>query len=1107
MAFLQAEVENEERIAMAVSGFGLKQEQSALKKKQKADSNNEIATASALLATKESKVLECIFCNEKHDSSQCERARKMSLEERQDIVKQKNACFNCLKTGHGRRFCRYNIKCAWCSKRHVLLMCREITAEGSTKKNPTEEPTKKQEESSLANLSLSTEIFLQTLRVKMRNQEKERVVRAVLDTGSHRSYVLDRTAKKLDCEEIGQYNIVHLLFGGVKTKPQQHKGYRIRLSSLDGSYACNFVALGQETICQDIPGIRRGPWVQELSHKGIRLTDVGQANEPISILIGSDIAGKLLTGKLQEIECGATAIETRLGWTVMGKNLQEKTSRVDPALLTVSMFTRDAKVSDLWRLDVLGITDPVQAKTKEAHLEQVKDYFRQTVTVNNSGRYEVFLPWKENHPPLSDNKEMAIKRLEINTRRLKSDNLFEDYCRVLEEWTAEGIIEQVPLPEVNDSGYYLPHRHVLKENSTTRLRPVFDASARGIDSPSLNQCLEVGPNLIELIPTMLLRFRERRIGVISDIKRAFLQISVSPKERNVLRFLWWSKEDPTKITVYRHCRVVFGVSSSPFLLGATIELLLERALQQATTDEQRAIIRKLQKSFYVDNCVTSVDSNEELQLFMEGATDAMSAGGFLLRGWEYSDPTLIRDSSSVLGLTWNRGQDTLSLTKAALEEPLPEKVTKRSILSAAQKIFDPIGLACPLLLRPKLLLQKLWSTDLDWDTEVNKEIEDIFREWHQQLKLLKELHIPRWIFGDELRECSTSLHVFVDASQDAYAAVLFARTETSKGVKVQLIEAKARVAPLGKSTINRLELLAATIGVRLMDSSSDVLEREQPEKFYWSDSSTVLSWIKRNKQWATFVWNRIQEIRQLTEPVQWHHVPGTMNPADVPSRGCSAKQLLESRWWEGPEWLKKSRDQWPSAEYTVDESEVDREIKKSAIKIKKSEASIQHELAMKNTCKTVEDYWYLKGSSKYTKILRVMAWILRFVTKCRRNCIRHLSEVLSVKEISQAELTLMRLSQEESFEGVEDPRISCLKAFKDKSGVIRLKTLISNREDQFGFRYPIVLEPRHPLVRKLIQHKHEELHHAGMQIVMSSLREQVWILSSRRAIRSSSPSV
>ncbi|XP_071580977.1 uncharacterized protein [Temnothorax nylanderi] len=242
---------------------------------------------------------------------------------------------------------------------------------------------------------------------------------------------------------------------------------------------------------------------------------------------------------------------------------------------------------------------------------------------------------------------------------------------------------------------------------------------------------------------MLLQFRERRIGVISDIKRAFLQIGVSPKERNVLRFLWWSKEDSTKIKVYRHCRVVFGVSSSPFLLGATIELLLERALQQATTDEQRAIIRKLQKSFYVDNCVTSVDSNEELQLFIEGATDAMSAGGFLLRGWEYSDPTLIRDSSSVLGLTWNRGRDTLSLTKAALEKPLPEKVTKKSILSAAQKIFDPIGLACPVLLRPKLLLQKLWSTDLDWDTEVNKEIKDIFRKWHQQLKLLKELHIPR----------------------------------------------------------------------------------------------------------------------------------------------------------------------------------------------------------------------------------------------------------------------------------------------------------------------------------------------------------------------------
>lgn len=81
------------------------------------------------------------------------------------------------------------------------------------------------------------------------------------------------------------------------------------------------------------------------------------------------------------------------------------------------------------------------------------------------------------------------------------------------------------------------------------MRPVFDASAKSKDGVSLNQCLETGPNLIELIPSMLLRFREKKIGVISDIEKAFLQISVTPKDRNVLRFLWWNNNN---IAVYRH---------------------------------------------------------------------------------------------------------------------------------------------------------------------------------------------------------------------------------------------------------------------------------------------------------------------------------------------------------------------------------------------------------------------------------------------------------------------------------------------------------------------------------------------------------------------------
>jgi len=135
--------------------------------------------------------------------------------------------------------------------------------------------------------------------------------------------------------------------------------------------------------------------------------------------------------------------------------------------------------------------------------------------------------------------------------------------------------------EVDRESYYLPHRPVVKREGTTRIRPVFDASAKKKETPSLNQCLETGPNLIELVPALLHRFREKRIGVTADIAKAFLQINVSPSDRDVLRFLWWDTNG--EIETYRHRRVVFGITSSPFLLGATIKLLIENTLNSTVS--------------------------------------------------------------------------------------------------------------------------------------------------------------------------------------------------------------------------------------------------------------------------------------------------------------------------------------------------------------------------------------------------------------------------------------------------------------------------------------------------------------------------------------------
>ena len=99
----------------------------------------------------------------------------------------------------------------------------------------------------------------------------------------------------------------------------------------------------------------------------------------------------------------------------------------------------------------------------------------------------------------------------------------------------EGIIE------IGTSVHYSPHRHVVKLSSTTtKLPPVFDGSAKEKDSPSLNHYLE-SVRLLTLIPSLLINFRKSKIGVISGIRKAFLQISLHPSDRDFLRFLWYDK--------------------------------------------------------------------------------------------------------------------------------------------------------------------------------------------------------------------------------------------------------------------------------------------------------------------------------------------------------------------------------------------------------------------------------------------------------------------------------------------------------------------------------------------------------------------------------------
>ncbi|GBM26159.1 hypothetical protein AVEN_47538-1 [Araneus ventricosus] len=1035
----------------------------------------------------------CIFCNEFHAVGDCNYALSLSLEQRKKILSKKAACFICAKPFHLAKFCKSKIVCTLCGKRHLSILCNQ---DNSVLKNNTHLNENKDDNNllnenfTLPNNLCSSEAYLQTLIVSVENNDLKHYVRSIIDLGSQRSYVSKYVADVMKLKCVGEQTVTHGLFGGLKRR-ENHKKYSIELRNTENNFSCNVEVMDQNKICTSLPKLKDPKNIEELKQLGIFASDIClnenlclYENDPkeIHILLGADTAARLFTGEIKNLSPDLIAMNTKLGWTIIGRS---GITENDSSSTLMSLLVNDVNISDLWRLDTLNINDPAENQSRKELEEAAKEHFERSVKRDNEGRYIVSLPWIHDHPPLPDGRKIAERRLNSCIKALERAEKLVDYDDVFQDWQKESIIEEVdPMQEIKQGQHFLPHHPVFKENSTTKVRPVFDGSAKERNTPSINDCLEKGPNLVELIPSLINRFRVGKYGVIADIKKAFLQIGLQERDRPYLRFLWKDRGREGNIKILQHKRVVFGISSSPFLLGATLELHLKNA-----PDHLKETAQQLMRSFYVDNCVFSVNTKKELARFISESQALLSTAKFELRGWEHS-PTedKIEERQEdlkvpVLGLLWNLPKDTMSLDMKGLMKEDKGSTTKRKILSTVHRIFDPIGFSCPVTLEPKCLLQECWKLGLSWDAELPLLITERFERWKMKLPKLNALQIPRCVREDFAEDSKLSIHVFCDASQSAYATCIFLRAESADNTSCQLIQARNRVAPLKKISIPRLELLSCTIGARLAKATISELGLEKIPIFYWSDSMNALYWIKRNENWATFVYNRVLEIRKLTNPEDWRHISGTLNPADLPSRGSNAEELVKSLWWEGPNWLRRPIEDWPVSETIPDFDVVNSEKRKTIVSV---------------TNTTTEQLEYFSKVSSFRKMTRITAWIFRFYKNAKTQKKERKGGTLDLEEVEAAEKFILKQVQSQCFSGNEKLN---LQTFLDSDGLLRVKTKISQRSDIPTFRFPILLPSKHAVIGKLIFEKHVELSHAGIQILMSSLRENYWILKSRKTIR------
>ena len=242
---------------------------------------------------------------------------------------------------------------------------------------------------------------------------------------------------------------------------------------------------------------------------------------------------------------------------------------------------------------------------------------------------------------LPDNYQICVRRLQALMKRLKSKpEMLAEYDKIIQDQLAEGIIEVVP-EKGSEVGriHYIPHKAVVRnDKDTTKMRIVFDASAKG-RGPSLNNCLEPGPNLLPELFNVLIRFRFHRVAVVADIEKAFLNIDIAARDRDVLRFLWVkSLEDVNpEIQSLRITRVTFGVNSSVFLLTGTIRSNLKKY-----EEEDRETVKEIKESLYVDDLTSGAENEEKgLELYRKSKQIFQDAG-FNLRKWTSNSKGFIR---------------------------------------------------------------------------------------------------------------------------------------------------------------------------------------------------------------------------------------------------------------------------------------------------------------------------------------------------------------------------------------------------------------------------------------------------------------------------------
>lgn len=1111
----------------------------------------------------------CIFCKGQHSIYFCKDFLKLSVSARLSEIRKLNACTNCLRAGHGPNECQLG-PCRQCKKKHnsLLHFTKQESKQDSNSHNSVRND--KSQENSNSNLNTSSETnsnqnsnsvsnindvnlqistkfecenssnqtnqndsrqnrisqhteastvthcfngtftILSTAMVYIYDKHNQPVLcRALLDSGSQSNFLtkdlqnkLQLHTHKINMPIVGITSAVTNISESVKTK--------IKSSVYNNEFHLPFLVI--DRITENIPQITFDTSMLQISQDIILADPHFNRSSEIQILLGANIFYHLLLKDQIRLGLNEPILQhTKLGWVVSGpyqiNNKQQK---------SLCNFSQDIGLEKqlelFWQLEECPIKQTIFSKEEQ----ECELHFQNTFKRQDSGEFLVKLPFRDNSEQLGETKQMAIQRFQTLERKLtKNQEIQDSYCQFMDDYIRLGHMSSInAYDQTNTPNYYLPHHCVFKDSSlTTKLRVVFDASARSTTNVSLNDVLRVGPCIQDSVFNILLRFRCHSIVFTADIAKMYRCIQVYNEDREYQRIVWRSK--PTEpLMHYKLNTVTYGTAPASFLATRCLKQL---SLDNTITFPNAS--KSIANNFYMDDWLDGANDIQSATTLAREVSSILSSAGFNLRQWSSNDKQflenllgserlqnskqdsqyVVKDSNNAktLGIFWNSFEDTFQYTTNPNKY---EIVTKRIILSIVSQIFDPLGLIGPVIITAKIFLQRLWLLRLGWDEPIPEDLCDIWLRFFHKINTLNDIRIPRQILIEN--PIRIEVHCFSDASQLAFGTCIYLKSVNNQGqVLVRLICAKSRVAPLKTETLPRLELCGALLSTKLCQTVVDALKLKIDDIYFWCDSTVVLAWIATEpSKLKTFVSNRVSQIQKFSKNSKWEHVPTKSNPADVISRGLNPDEIQNlTLWFNGPSWLSLEQQFWPSHAIEVNNIDI-------------PELRPNQPESLMLTCIEVENELISRFSS-LTRLFRVVAYMLRFRKNATNKPECRITGPLNSQELNYSQQVIILMIQVQAFPN----ELACLRKSKaiprsskllsldpylDNFGIIRVGGRLKNAQLDHDHKHPIIIPAKHHFTTLVVRHEHLKNLHAGPQAVLSNIRTQYWPLHGRQVVRS-----